>query len=229
VSGGTHPLHSREGRLTDGTQRALAAFDRRPPAVLDGADSLGPELLSLPVLVLNRVFQPIRIATARRALTLLYCGTAQVLDGDGELHDFGPWRRLPVRAGRDDPLPLLGGPLRIPRIVRLRRYARCWRATVRLSRRNVMLRDGFQCQYCGRTFATRDLDIDHVVPRSRGGEASWTNLVAACQVCNRSKGRCTPTEAGMPLLRHPVAPRWSHSVQLLACASRRYAEWEPFL
>ncbi len=206
-----------------------SGFDRwyAPVPASGGKRRLDP--LSLPVLVVNRGFQPIRITTARRALTLLYSGTAQALDGDGELHDFDGWRQLPVRAGQDDPLPIVGGQLRVPRILRLRRYARCWRATVRLSRRNVMLRDGYQCQYCARPFALRELDIDHVVPRSRGGEASWTNLVTACQSCNRRKGRRTPTEAGMPLLRHPIAPRWSHSAQLLAGAPGRYSEWEPFL
>lgn len=179
--------------------------------------------------MLNRVFQPIRITTARRALTLLYSGTAQVLDGEGELHDFACWRRQPVRAEQDDPVLIVGGQLRVPRIVRLRRYARCWRGTIRLTRRNLMLRDDFQCQYCGRFLASRELDIDHVLPRSRAGAASWTNLVTACQSCNRRKGRRTPAEAGMPLLRRPVAPRWSHQVQLLAGAAGRYAEWEPFL
>ncbi|MBW2454547.1 MAG: HNH endonuclease [Deltaproteobacteria bacterium] len=179
--------------------------------------------------MLNRIFQPIRITTARRALTLLYTGTAQVLDGEGELHDFARWRRQPVRAEQDDPVLIVGGRLRVPRIVRVRRYARCWRATIRLTRRNLMLRDDFQCQYCGRSFPSRQLDIDHVLPRSRGGEASWTNLVTACQSCNRRKGRRTPAEAGMPLARPPAAPRWSHQAQLLAGAAERYVEWEPFL
>jgi len=215
--------------LTEGPQRVDAHLDRWAAPLPAGSGRLQLDPLLLPVLVLNRVFQPIRITTARRALILLYSGTAQVLDGEGELHDFAPWRRLPVRAGQDDPLPIVGGQLRVPRMVRLRRYARCWRATVRLSRRNVLLRDGYQCQYCAGFFAARELDMDHVLPRSRGGATSWTNLVTACQSCNRSKGRRTPGEAGTPLLRHPVAPRWSHSVQLLTGAPGRYAEWEPFL
>jgi 5-methylcytosine-specific restriction endonuclease McrA len=100
---------------------------------------------------------------------------------------------------------------------------------VRLTRRNLMLRDGFTCQYCGHRRPVRELDIDHVVPRSRAGEDSWTNLVTACQPCNRRKGRCTPNEANMPLIRHPLAPHWSTAVQLLVGTARRYVEWEPFL
>ena len=215
--------------MTEGVQTIDGDHGKWSALGASGRPWLSFELLALPVLVLNRIYQPIRITTVRRALTLLYSGTAQVVDADGELHDFARWRRLPVRVDRDDPVPIVGGQLRVPRIVRLRRYARCWRATIRLSRRNLMLRDDYRCQYCARAFPSRDLDIDHVLPRSRGGEATWTNLVTACQACNRRKGRRTPTEAGMPLLRLPVAPRWSHQVQLLAGASRRYAEWEPFL
>lgn len=185
--------------------------------------------LSLPVLVLNRVFEPVRITTVRRAIRLLYTGTAQALDDIGEFHDFSAWLSLPVRHGVDDMLPIVTGTLRVPRIVHLRRYARVRRPTVRLTRRNVMLRDGFQCQYCERRGPVSLLDIDHVIPRSRGGEDSWTNLVTACQPCNRRKGRRTPLEAAMPLLRLPGAPRWSHAVQLLAGTTLRYEEWEPFL
>ncbi len=186
------------------------------------------DCLALPVLVLNRVFEPVRITTARRAVTLLYSGSANAVDDQGELLDFSTWRGLPIRAG-DDALSVVNGCLRVPRIVHLRRYSRACQPTVRLTRRNVMLRDGYQCQYCGRHASARELDIDHVQPRSRGGEDSWVNLVTACLGCNRRKGHRTPSEAQMPLLRRPAAPRWSLAVQLLVQASASYKEWEPFL
>jgi len=185
--------------------------------------------LGLPVLVLNRVYQPVRITNARRAIRLLYTGTAQALGEDGECYDWFDWAALEVRDGVDDEITIVHGCLRIPRIVHLRRYARCRRPIVRLTRRNVMLRDGFQCQYCAKRRPVVELDIDHVQPRSRGGQDSWTNLVTACQPCNRRKGRHTPQEAGMALERRPRAPRWSHAVQLLAGTPGRYKEWEPFL
>ncbi|HHH30778.1 MAG TPA: HNH endonuclease [Polyangiaceae bacterium] len=204
-----------------------AALDvELPPWVC--APSAG-DPLALPVLVINRVFQPIRITSARRAVRLLYTGTAHALTEDGELLDFRAWLSLPVREGRDDALPIVNGALRVPRIVHLVRYARMRRPTIRLTRRNLMLRDGYTCQYCLRRRPVRELDIDHVLPRSRGGEDSWTNLVTACQPCNRRKGRRTPSEANMPLRRRPVAPRWSTAAQLLAGTARRYREWEPFL
>ena len=162
-------------------------------------------------------------------MQLLYAGTARVLNDDGDLIDFQRWAEMPVRAGLDDGLPIVSGALRVPRVVHLRRYARMRRPTVRLTRRNLMLRDSFTCQYCARRRSVRDLDIDHVMPRSRGGPDSWDNLVTACQPCNRRKGRRTPKEASMPLSRRPVAPRWSMAVQLLVGTARRYKEWEPFL
>jgi 5-methylcytosine-specific restriction endonuclease McrA len=189
----------------------------------------GWETLSLPVLVINRNFQAVRITTARRAMRLIFTGSARVLTDEGELLGFGEWLSLPVRAGQDDGIGIIDGALRVPRIIHLVRYGRMRRPTVRLTRRNLMLRDSYTCQYCSRRHPVRELDIDHVQPRSRGGEDSWTNLVTACQACNRRKGRCTPLEANMPLAQRPVRPRWSTAVQLLAGTALRFKEWEPFL
>lgn len=195
----------------------------RPRAVPPAVDSL-----QLPVLVLNRVFQPVRITSARFAFRMLFADTARALDQDGEFHDFASWLALPAARG-DDIVPIVGGCLRVPRIIHLRRYSRVWRPAVRLTRRNLMLRDGYRCQYCGRAASERPLNIDHVLPRARGGEDSWENLVIACQSCNRRKGEHTPSEAAMPLRRRASAPRWTVAAQLLAGLATPYAEWEPFL
>jgi hypothetical protein len=184
--------------------------------------------LELPVLIVNRYFQPVQIATARRAFLLLYCGAALAIDEAGDLHDFPAWRRLPVRE-RDDEIPIIGGALRVPRVLHLRRYERLRRPTIRLSRRNLMLRDGHQCQYCGRRPRVADLNIDHVLPKSRGGGDSWENLVTACRSCNVRKGWKLPDEVGMRLLRQPTAPRWSVSMQILLGSPHPFEEWEPFL
>lgn len=186
------------------------------------------EVLSKPVLVLNRVFQPVQLATAKRAFILLYGGVAHALDEEGEEYDFDLWRTLPVRQ-EDDALPIVGSALRVPRVLHLHRYDRLPKALVRLTRRNLMFRDGHQCQYCGKTPPVRDLNIDHVMPRSRGGADTWENLVTACRVCNLRKGRRTPEEANMRLARRPFRPKWSMSAQLLLGAATKYREWEPFL
>lgn len=186
------------------------------------------EPLELPVLVVNRYFQPVQITPVRRAFLLLFGGTAMAIDELGELHDFSAWRSLPVRE-KDDELPVVGGALRVPRVLHLRRYDRTRRPVIRLTRQNLMLRDAHQCQYCSRRPKVSELNIDHVVPRSRGGQDSWENLVTACRVCNLRKGRRTPEEASMRLLRLPSKPRWSPTVQLMMGLSIVFEEWEPFL
>jgi 5-methylcytosine-specific restriction endonuclease McrA len=186
------------------------------------------DILSARVLVLNRFFQPVQLTTARRAFVLLYGGAAMVVDEVGDAYDFSAWRAVPVREG-DDVLPVVGGALRVPRVVHLHRYDRSPRPTVRLTRRNLMLRDGHQCQYCAKRPPLRDLNIDHILPRSRGGMDTWENLVTACRLCNLRKGWRTPDEAGMRLLHTPVRPRWTTTAQILLEARERFKEWEPFL
>jgi 5-methylcytosine-specific restriction endonuclease McrA len=180
------------------------------------------------VLLLNRYFAPVSVSTAQRALVLLYGGSAHAMDVDGETYDFGRWVSLPVRQ-HDDELPIVGGVLRVPRVLHLLRYDRSPQMTVRLTRRNLMLRDQHQCQYCARRPNARDLNVDHVLPRSRGGNDSWENLVISCRACNLKKGRRTPQEAGMSLLRTPRRPRWSTRAHILLSASQPFSEWEPFL
>ncbi len=186
------------------------------------------DVLSMPVLVLNRHFQPVQVTTAKRAFVLLYGGAALALDEDGESHDFELWRLLPLRDG-DDELPIVGGSLRVPRVLHLHRYDRTPRVSVRLTRRNLMFRDAHQCQYCGKRPPLRELNIDHVMPRSRGGPDSWENLVTACRVCNLRKGWKTPEEANMFLARNPFRPKWTMSAQILLGSGWKFKEWEPFL
>jgi 5-methylcytosine-specific restriction endonuclease McrA len=185
------------------------------------------DVLTTPVLVLNRYFQPVRVTTAKRAFCLLFAGSAHALDEDGDTYDFDLWRSLPVRVD-DDALPIVGGVLRVPRVLHLPRYERTPRASVRLTRRNLMLRDAHQCQYCGKQPPVRDLNIDHVVPKCRGGADTWENLVTSCRPCNLRKGRKTPEEASMLLARHPYRPKWSLTAQILV-GGGKFAEWEPFL
>jgi 5-methylcytosine-specific restriction endonuclease McrA len=186
------------------------------------------DVLSMPVLVLNRFFQPVQITTAKRAMVLLYGDAAEAIDEEGDAYGFDGWRHLPVRQG-DDAIPIVSGALRVPRVVHLHRYDRTPRTTVRLTRRNLMFRDAHQCQYCGKRPALRELNIDHVIPRSRGGDDTWENLVTACRTCNLKKGWKTPEEANMRLARAPFRPKWTMSAQLLLGAGWRFKEWEAFL
>ncbi len=183
--------------------------------------------LIAPVLVLNRNYQPVRVTTVRHAFLMLYVDRAHALDSDYEVYDFDGWAAL----GPVDGEPFVGttsGGVRTPRVVLLREYNRVPRTPLRLSRRNILLRDDYTCQYCGCQPHPRDLNLDHVIPRSRGGESTWENLVASCRRCNLEKGARTPEECGMRLLKRPRRPNWSVVVQL-ASIHQKIAEWEPFL
>jgi len=183
--------------------------------------------LRAPVLVLNRNYAPVRVTTARQAFEMLYQGRAHALAEGYEPCDFAMW--CLIDAGPDhERIGTPGGWLRVPRLMLLCTYDRVPQAPVRLSRRNVFLRDGYRCQYCGEQPPTRDLNLDHVVPRSRGGRSTWDNLVTSCRPCNLRKGRALPAECGMEPALVPRRPRWSAAVQL-EIAPRRFAEWEPFL
>lgn len=181
----------------------------------------------MPVLVLNRSFQPVRVTPARRAFVMLYAGSARALDAGYEPHDWHSWtRREPPEGAEFVPTPR--GPVAVPRLLWLASYNRVPRSPVRLSRRNVFLRDDHVCQYCGERKPPRELNLDHVVPRARGGKSTWDNLVTSCRPCNVRKGHALPAECGMMPLRPPVRPGWTAAAQL-AGAARRFPEWEPFL
>jgi 5-methylcytosine-specific restriction endonuclease McrA len=183
--------------------------------------------LDAPVLVLNRNYQPVRVTRARRALMMLYGGAARALDAHYEAYDFSRWRQLPPMDGYEV-IGTTSGPVCVPRLMLLGRYGRMPNTTIRLSRRNVYLRDNYTCQYCGERMPQKELNLDHVTPRSQGGKATWENLVTSCRSCNFSKGGYTPEDAGMQLLRRPSRPSWS-TAAALAASPRHFREWEPFL
>ena len=182
--------------------------------------------LEAPVLVLNRHFQPVRITTARQAFLLLYMARARALDRRFEPVAWTEWACLDPGEG-DETIGTSRGPICVPRVLLLVGYARTPQAPLRLSRRNIFLRDGLTCQYCGSRPHARELNLDHVIPRSRGGRSSWENLVTSCRDCNLEKGWATPEEAGMTLRMRPARPSWSAALRM-AAPTTRYPEWEPF-
>ncbi|MBL8603626.1 MAG: HNH endonuclease [Myxococcales bacterium] len=183
--------------------------------------------LATQVLVINRHMQAVHITSARRAFVLMWTDIARALDEHWVAHAFDSWSTRPAREG-DPTVGTSRGLIGVPRVVQLSQYDRMPRSTIRLTRRNIFLRDGHTCQYCGRRAGPRDLNLDHVHPRSRGGPMSWENVVCSCRACNLKKGGRTPAEANMRLLRKPVRPRWS-PILALAFAPGRPPEWEPFL
>jgi 5-methylcytosine-specific restriction endonuclease McrA len=184
-------------------------------------------MLNSSVLVLNRSYLPVHVTSARRAFTLLYQGIARVVNEQYQTFDFEEWSQL--GAARDaEAVGTPGGRIRIPRVIALVAFDRLPKRHVRFSRINLMARDGFQCQYCGRKPHRAELNLDHVVPRSLGGRSTWENVVTSCVDCNRRKGGRTPRQAHLKLLRKPERPRWTPLANLM-WSSVRYQEWRPFL
>lgn len=192
--------------------------------------------LSASVLLLNRLYQAVRVISARRALTLVYTEQAEVVSQEGEDYhsfDFNDWvevsqAKARFQAEQYDWIRTVRFQIAVPKIVRLLGYDRLPARQVKLNRRNLFARDQGRCQYCGRKFPTSELSIDHVVPRSQGGTTSWENVVSACVRCNVRKGGRTPLQAGMKLIAKPARPRRS-PVLTIKLSDSRYASWKQFL
>jgi len=162
------------------------------------------------VLVLNQNYEPLNVCNVRRAIVLVIDGKAEIL----ETHD------TTVNTAR--------AKYPSPSVIRLVYLIKRPRPRVKLTRREIFIRDNFTCQYCGRQVS--DLTLDHVIPRSRGGQHTWENLVSACKPCNHRKGGKTLSEAKMTLRQQPYEP----TAGLYYTIQRRLesgisAAWEKFL
>lgn len=162
------------------------------------------------VLVLNQNYEPLNICNGRRAIVLVIGGKAEVL----ETHQAS--------------ITTPGSVFVYPSVIRLIYLIRSPRTKVKLTRREVFIRDNFTCQYCGRM--SHDLTIDHVIPRSRGGKHVWENLTSACKPCNHRKGGKSPGEARMTLRRTPYEPRPGRYYAIQRRLEGGFAEaWSKFL
>lgn len=160
------------------------------------------------VLILNHDYQPMSICTVKKAIILLFLGKAELI----EAHDSRVVRSV-------------SSSMPFPSIVRLSLYVRVPIKKIILSRKNIIRRDGNACQYCGKS--NIPLTVDHVIPKARGGEDTWENLVTACVRCNNKKGDRTPEEANMHLLKKPVRP--NHITFIRHFVGRVDERWKPYL
>lgn len=184
------------------------------------------------VLVLNRQFYAIHITSWRRALSLLYLDHAQVVDEEYRTYSFEGWRQL-SQARSVHPGGFVTTPtfrMAIPEVIALKAYDRLPESAVKFTRRNIYEHYGHRCCYCGGKFGTQDLNLDHVVPKSRGGDTSWANIVTSCIPCNLRKANRTPLEAGLPLLVKPSRPKWKGRVSLVFRSGVRVRQsWQRFI
>ena len=163
------------------------------------------------VLVLNASYEPLNTISVPRAVALLLADKAELVEAAGA-----------VLRSQHLVLPL-------PLVIRLRLYVRIpHRFQLGVSRRNVLLRDLFTCQYCGRELPASELTLDHVLPRCRGGATTWENVVAACKRCNHHKGNRTPDEARMALRRTPYRPRYL-ALAVVTGTLHVPPAWQPYL
>jgi 5-methylcytosine-specific restriction endonuclease McrA len=195
--------------------------------------------LDASVLVLNKMFMAVHVISVRRAFILLCKELAEVValeDGQFATYDFDSWREVSAFRLRnyqyspeeDDWVRTATTQIQVPRVIRLLDYEKIPKHTVKFNRRNIFARDNNQCQYCGKRFPTSELSLDHIVPRSQGGLASWENIVCACIDCNVRKGGRTPKQAHMSLIRKPEKPKRSPLLNL-KLTSRKYQSWKTFL
>ena len=163
-------------------------------------------------LLLNASFEPLKIISWQRAITLLFAGKVEVIEEySKEVHS-------------------VTFSIKLPSILRLLKYVKVRKSRiVRFSRANIYARDRHTCQYCGSTFNSADLTFDHVIPVSRGGTKSWDNIVTACIDCNRQKGGRTPDEAGMRLIQKPVEPRWVPNLSVTLVFRNFPESWRDYL
>ncbi|MHC4212228.1 MAG: HNH endonuclease [Planctomycetota bacterium] len=188
------------------------------------------------VLVLNKNYMAIRIVGARRAFSLLFRELAEVVSfeqGRYSNYDFENWCELSQLRRNFEPdghdwISTVNFHIAVPRIIRLLFYDRLPRGQVKFNRRNIFARDKNSCQYCGQRYATSELSLDHVVPRSMGGQAAWENIVCSCTKCNSKKGGRTPLQAGMKLIKKPTRPRHNPLVHV-HLGHQRYQSWKQFL
>jgi 5-methylcytosine-specific restriction endonuclease McrA len=197
----------------------------------------GSSALDASVLVLNKLFMAIHIISVRRAFVLLCKDLAEVVsqeDGQFSTYDFETWRDLSefrskfFRQEDDDWVRTAKSEIQVPRVIRLLSYEKLPKQTVKFNRRNIFARDHNQCQFCGKKFPTTELSLDHIVPRSQGGRATWENIVCACIKCNVKKGGRTPKQAHMTLVRKPEKPKRSPLLNLKLTLSK-YQSWKTFL
>ncbi len=188
--------------------------------------------LSHDVLVLNKNWAALRVVTAAEALADLFVGRVEAVDTDYQAYNFASWHELSEYMYEFEPdgrgfVKTVASAVLVPHVVRLLRFDRVKRRSVRLSRKNVYLRDNFTCQYTGKKLPSSRLNLDHVIPTSRGGKTTWENLVCCSIEVNERKGGRTPKEAGLKLVRQPKRP--DPAALLFQTHRFRHDSWRHFV
>ena len=166
-------------------------------------------MVNMPVLVLNQSYEPLTICRAKRAVVLVYQGKAEMLEnGLGFIHT-------------------VNNSFELPSVIRLAYMVKRPYRRKKMTRYEIFNRDKYTCQYCGKE--TKNLTLDHVIPRYRDGQHTWENVVSACANCNRHKARRTPQEANMKLIRKPLPPHSNPFFTVPYHYMQTKREWHKYL
>ncbi|MDQ8194277.1 HNH endonuclease [Coraliomargarita sp. SDUM461004] len=190
--------------------------------------------LKFRVLVLNRLWQPVNIVGVERAFSLLLQDHAQVIytgDANFRMMNSAAWLQFSeesIPAGNEAYIQTVRLRIRVPKVLLLRSYDQLPVQEIQFNRDNLFERDDYRCQYCGNHFDAGHLNMDHVIPRDRGGRTSWENIVTSCISCNSRKANRLPHQANMRLLRKPERPRWRPFVSSLIGQSYD-SDWDHFI
>lgn len=169
-------------------------------------------------LLLNADWTPMHFISDWRAVRLVMNGRCEVVN-DFETGEPALW---------DESFTSPGHSVRIPATLRLKRFVHKRWKPPRFRKKVLFNRDDWSCQYCGKKLAWTNIEVEHVLPSSRGGLTSWLNCVAACKPCNKRKADQTPEEAGMLLLRKPAVPTALHFWDAVKSDSWHHS-WNPFI
>ena len=161
------------------------------------------------VLILNKGWNAIKARSVLEGIKLVFRDRACIVDTETyELYDWLGWVQLPIKEGEEF-ITSSSSDIRIPEVIVLTDYNKVPNFDIRLTKRNIYLRDKGVCQYTGEKLGKHDYDVDHIQPKSRGGKNSWPNMVLCDKKVNRKKADRTPEEAGLKLIRKPFKPKTS--------------------
>lgn len=162
-------------------------------------------------LLLNITYEPLRVISWQKAITLLTLGKVEVVEEyDREIRS-------------------VSFSIKLPAVVRLLRLVKWREGPVKFSRKNIYARDRGLCQYCGKELKRQEITYDHVIPKSQGGDSSWENVVTSCLDCNSHKGGRTPRQAGMKLRKIPKRPKWNMSLRITIGLRQTPDSWRDYL
>jgi 5-methylcytosine-specific restriction endonuclease McrA len=194
------------------------------------------------VLTLNKFFQPLKVVSAYHALKAVINERAEIVcveNGNYICYNIDEWFELSMikhqfeeeKTGLEDWIKTPDYPIEAPKIIRFLNFKKVpVRNNVRFSRRNIFIRDNYTCQYCGGKPKTSELELEHIIPKSRGGKSVWENTVCACSFCNDEKRDRTPEEAGMKLLRKPFKPNFLQAYgPPKVLQDNKYDDWQHFI